>query len=196
MKTFTGFLLKSGLPLFAIFASVLVQAESLLLHDQSSIRFISVKNAAVAEVHYFGSLSGVISNSGAVQVNIPLVDVETLIPIRNERMREMLFETVRFPSAQLRAQVDMKTIKALANGEYMELDLSLSLDLHGNTRDLMTGVSVARLGDELHVQTLQPLLLQVSDFGLGDGVERLREVAGLQNIATAVPVMAHLVFSR
>ena len=43
---------------------------------------------------------------------------------------------------------------------------------------------------------MQPIVINAADFELTAGIERLREVAGLQNIATQVPVTASLVFSR
>jgi hypothetical protein len=170
-------------------------AASELVADKSDIRFVSVKNASVAEVHYFKSLSGGI-DGGVVNVTIPLVDVETLIPIRNERMQKMLFETELYPRATLTGQVDMEKVMALKSGEYTQMDVSFMLDLHGSSKQLASAVTVARLGDEIHVTTLQPLVLSAADFKLTEGVERLREVAGLSNISTAVPVTAHLVFRR
>ena len=171
------------------------QAASELVADKSDIRFVSVKNASVGEVHYFKSLSGGI-DEGEVTVTIPLVDVETLIPIRNERMRKMLFETDLYPRATLTGRVDMDKVMALKSGEYAQMDVNFTLDLHGSSKELSSAVEVARLGDEIHVSTLQPLVLNVADFKLTEGVERLREVAGLSNISTAVPVTARLVFSR
>ena len=166
-----------------------------LLADKSDIRFISVKNAAIAEVHHFKSLAGGISG-GEVNVVIPLVDVETLIPIRNERMQKMLFEIDSFPKATLSGNVDMAAVMALENGDYTRMTVQFTLDLHGNSKQLSSEVLVARLGNEIHVSTEQPLVLNVADFKLTEGVERLREVAGLANISTAVPVTANLVFSR
>jgi hypothetical protein len=176
-------------------ASAAALAEHALLEAKSDIRFISVKNASVAEVHYFRSLSGSIEG-GSVSVEIPLVDVETMIPIRNERMQKLLFETDLYPRATLKGNVDMDKVMALENGDYAVMDVTLSLDLHGNTHSIDAAVNVARLGDEIHVSTIQPLVLSAADFELTGGIEKLREVAGLQNIATQVPVTAHLVFSR
>ena len=166
-----------------------------LVAEKSDIRFISVKNASFAEVHRFGSLSGSITGD-SVLVTIPLVDVQTRIPIRNERMREMLFNTDLYPKATLTADVDMAKIMALQSGEYADMDVAFVLDLHGSSRTLNAAVSVARLGDEIHVSTLAPLVLNARDFELTAGIEKLREVAGLSNINTAVPVTARLVFSR
>lgn len=188
LKTLVSLALSLGIALPTLAASELVA-------EKSDIRFVSVKNASVAEVHYFKSLSGGI-DEGVVNVTIPLVDVETLIKIRNERMRKLLFETDLYPRATLTGQVDMEKVMALKSGEYAQMDVSFTLDLHGSSKQLSSAVEVARLGDEIHVTTLQPLVLNVGDFKLTEGVERLREVAGLSNISTAVPVTARLVFSR
>ena len=165
-----------------------------LLADQSAIQFVSIKNATVAEVHHLPNLRGSIDDKGLVTVQIVLADVETHIPIRNERMQAMFFEVASYPLASLRASVDFASLAAMNNGAYRELELSFQLDLHGREQRLSTRVGVARLGRQLHVNTLAPLLLNTGSFNLTDGVERLREVVGLKSIATAVPVTARLVF--
>ncbi|MEE4193314.1 MAG: YceI family protein [Halieaceae bacterium] len=180
--------------LLATLLSVPALAEHALVGEKSDIRFISVKNAAVAEVHRFRSLSGGIED-GAVSVTIPLVDVETMIPIRNERMQKMLFETELYPKATLTAVVDMGKLKALKSGDYTTMEVEFTLDLHGSSKTYSSEVNVARLGDELHVSTEQPLVVSAADFDLTAGIESLREIAGLNNIATQVPVTAQLVFA-
>jgi hypothetical protein len=169
-------------------------AGGVLLPEKSSVRFVSVKNAVVAEVHHFSGITGWVDDEGRVVVNIPLVSVETMIPVRNERMRELFFETGSFPAAVIQADVDLKAVAALANGEYATMKVLFELNLHGQQQMLEANVLVARLGKELHVSTQQPLIINTASFALTDGVERLREVAGLNNIATAVPVTASLVF--
>lgn len=170
-------------------------AEATLLGDKSDIRFISVKNAAVGEVHHFRNLSGSLDDSGHVQVTIPLVDVETLIPIRNERMQKLLFDTLTFPTATIEADVDMAVLNALASGDYTDMDVTLTIDLHGSRKAYTATLGVARLGNEIHVATLAPLIVNAADFELTAGVEQLREIAGLANISTAVPVTVSLVFA-
>ena len=171
------------------------QAGQELLAAKSSVYFISVKNENVAEVHTFGTLRGSI-DEGKVSVTIPLVDVETMIPIRNERMRSMLFEIDSFPNATLEADVDMDEVMALENGEAMAMTLQFNLDLYKREKVITTPVTVARLGDEIHVSTDKPIILNAAYFKLDAGIERLREVAGLKMISTSVPVTARLVFSR
>lgn len=164
--------------------------------ERSTVQFLSVKNASVAEVHHFSKVSGGIDDDGRATVAIDLASVETMVPIRNERMREMLFETVKFPEATLSAQVpdDLDDLDA---GETSRVDLELSIDLHGKTALYTATTNVTRLADgSLQVVLAAPVLVKAADFGLAGGVEMLREVAGLNTISTAVPVDATLVFEE
>ncbi|EAQ97503.1 YceI family protein [Congregibacter litoralis] len=162
--------------------------------ERSTVQFMSVKNASVAELHHFRSITGGISDTGAAQVALDLDSVETLVPIRNQRMRELLFETVRFPAAILRAEVP-KSLSELPVGETRDTAIEVEVDLHGAKQSYTTEVLVTRLKDGgLQVVISEPLLVKAADFGLADGIEVLREVAGLQSISTAVPVSGQLVF--
>jgi hypothetical protein len=129
-----------------------------------------------------------------VQVSIDLDSVETMIPIRNQRMRELLFETVRFPAATLEASVDPALLEVAA-GATREAELDVTLDLHGSRVDYTVAALVSGGADgSVQVVLAQPLVVRAADFGLEAGVEVLREVAGLQSISTAIPVDARLVF--
>ncbi|MEE4111123.1 MAG: YceI family protein [Halieaceae bacterium] len=164
--------------------------------ERSTVQFLSVKNASVAEVHHFTKVSGGIDDDGQATVTIDLASVETMIPIRNERMREMLFETARFPEATLSARVPAD-LDELDAGETTRADLEVSIDLHGKTALYSAAAHVTRLADgSLQVVLATPVLVKAADFGLEGGVEMLREVAGLKNISTAVPVDATLVFEE
>lgn len=164
--------------------------------DKSSINFISTKNAAIAETHGFASLVGYIGSEGNASVTINLDSVETLIPIRNERMREMLFRTAEYPTATVATQVDPALLAALADGGTVSTELPVQLSLHGMENTLNAQLLIIHEGGTLRVVTSRPLLLSADDFNLGPGVEALREVAGLASISTAVPVTVNLLFTR
>ncbi len=171
-------------------------AEWSLDGDLSSIHFSSIKQGTVGEVHSFKSLSGKVTKDGTASVTIDLASVESLIPIRNERMREMLFEIASFPTATVSTQVNNKAIQALAAGETTFQDVTFTLSLHGNSHDYPAKLRVVKLSDNsLMASTESPIMVRAADFKLTAGIEKLREVAGLNSIATAVPVSAKLVYS-
>jgi hypothetical protein len=174
--------------------SVPVLAEWTLDNEASRLSFVSTKNASKAELHHFRSLSGAVDDSGSARLRVDLDSVETLVPIRNERMRELLFETVRFPAATLTAQVP-ESVLALQPGESLVTEISIDVELHGASKAYPASVLVSAGADGLRQVLLrEPLLVDAADFGLDGGIGTLREVAGLTSISTAVPVTAHLVF--
>ena len=165
-------------------------------NEASTLSFVTVKADHVAEVHTFDSLSGSVSNSGAVQVTIELASVNTMIPIRNERMQAMLFETGMFPRAGITANVDASSLGDLSVGEVMSDSIEFSLDLHGTAKTYTAEVQIIRVADGVSVATTKPVLIQAGDHNLITGVEALREVAGLPSISQAVPVSFTLAFTR
>jgi polyisoprenoid-binding protein YceI len=170
-------------------------ADWVLDNERSAVSFVSVKNARTAELHHFKALTGTVSDAGAARIAIDLDSVETLIPIRNQRMRELLFETVRFPAARLEAQIP-ETMLNLEPGASVTDLVTVVLDLHGARKDF-AALLVATRTAEGHMQVVlrDPLVVNAADFGLEAGIEVLREVAGLESINKAVPVSAHLVFA-
>ncbi|TGD72957.1 YceI family protein [Mangrovimicrobium sediminis] len=160
----------------------------------SSVYFISVKNAAVAETHHFGGLLGYVGEDGAARVTIDLNSVETAIDVRNGRMREMLFETVDFPTATVTAKIDPAILAEVAKGATITAELPVTLGLHGVEKSLDVALTVFSDGASMRVMTPYPVLIKAEDFGLAPGVEALRAVAGLNSISTAVPVSFSLSF--
>ena len=66
--------------------SLVTQARWQLDSDASNLSFISIKNGTIVETHTFSTLSGEVGNDGNAAVIIALSSVQTLIPIRDERM--------------------------------------------------------------------------------------------------------------
>ena len=160
----------------------------------SAIR--SVRFAYAAETHSFGGLVGYIGKNGNVQLSIDLDSVETLIPIRNERMRELLFETTSFPNATVAAEVDPAVLAEVASGGTVSTEVPVRLNLHGIEESLAVPVTGFSDGGSLSVVSSRPIIINAADFGLVAGVEALRKVAGLNTISTAVPVSLNLRFGH
>ena len=173
------------------------RAEWALDNDASRINFISTKANSAAEIHTFGIVDGSVDDEGNVTISIDLDSVDTAIEIRDERMREMLFETGEYPSATLAAQVDTAAIEALDVGEATVITAEGQLQLHGTSTSVTVEVSVARLAeDRILVASRKPVIVNAGQVGLLGGVEKLREVAGLPSISPAVPVTFVLAFDR
>ncbi len=195
MKTlFVG--VGASLGLMAL-SSSLFAADWQISEQDSIVNFISVKKGDIAEVHKFTQVSGKLDDKGHFTLTIPLSSVMTNIEIRDTRMKEVLFEVEKFPSFQLTAQVDKGVADKLAVGAMESMTLEAQLALHGVTKTVLLNVRVAKLSqDKLLVTNEYPVLLNAADFGLTDGVEKLRELAGLPVISKAVPVSFILTLNR
>ena len=165
-------------------------------NDLSRLSFISVKATHIAEVHKFSRLSGGIADNGKVAVDIELASIDTLIPIRNERMLEFLFDAANFPKASIHAQLDPTGLNKLAVGEVTIMALEATLTVKERQMPITTEVLVSKHSDYVVVANLQPIVLNTASLGLGDGVEKLRELAGLPNITQAVPVTFVITFDN
>ena len=163
----------------------------------SEVNFVSIKNASVAETHSFGSLQGSISEAGEIALSIDLGSVATGIEIRDERMREVLFEVVKFPTAMVSATVSPDILDAVTAGGAVTTELPVTVTLHGVEKPLLITVrAVGQPGGKLHVFTPRPVVVNAADFDLGAGVVALQQIAGLASISTAVPVTVNLVFAH
>ena len=172
-------------------------AEWALDNDDSHLNFISIKAGNIAELHQFHKFSGSVDDKGNVLVDIDLTSVDTSIETRDGRMREFLFETDTYPTAQFTAAIDMEVLEDIDEGDSGIMKVAGQLAIHGATLPLEVELLVSRLeSDELVVSTAKPVIVNAGDVGLAAGVEKLRELAGLPSISLAVPVTFNLVFEN
>lgn len=156
---------------------------------RSHLAFVSIKANDVAEVNTFGKIAGSLDADGQATVTLLLDSVETLIPIRDERMREFLFETTNYREAVLTARIDPKLIADMAVGDIAQINAEGSLSLHGQVQPMTLLMQAAKLdASTVMVASIKPSIVDAAKFGMSDGVEKLREIAGLASISKAVPV--------
>lgn len=176
--------------LFVVFN---VQAEWALNSEQSSLTFVSVKQEHIAEVHSIPSLSGNISADGAVTVNLDLASIESGIPIRNQRMKEMLFDVANFRSASF--SMSIPNLNDIAEST-SNLNASGLVELHGVTQEIALEYNMSLDKNKIVATLTKPILVNASQFKLTEGIDALKKVAGLTSIGYTVPVYATLVFEK
>jgi PKD repeat protein len=164
--------------------------------ERSSLHFVSTKKVHVVETHTFTELSGEISADGVAVVRINLDSVDTGIDIRNQRMRDYLFETATYSEAEISLDVDMAQIASIPVGDSLAQDITPTVNLHGFSIPITAQVTITRLNaDTVLVQNTQPILVAAADFGLTDGIEVLRNLASLSVISYSVPTNFTLLFN-
>lgn len=176
-----------------LFASLLFMAGSasanwVLNPTESALFFATVKQGAITEIHHFGRMAGTVGDTGRARLDIDLASIDSHIAIRDERMREHLFQVNEFPLATV--DIDLNSIKSGIQTVYARLNL------HGVKTEITTQLNVSIDGNKLRVSSSSPLLIDASDYGLDTGIETLRELAGLDSIKPTVPVTFSLTFDK
>ncbi|MBP3864569.1 MAG: YceI family protein [Pseudomonas sp.] len=172
------------------------QANWYLDGESSRLSFITTQNANIADVHRFLVLHGKVDRKGLAQLRIEMDSVNSAVPLRDERMRDVLFDFKHFPEAQISAQIDLQPINDLASGAQLELRLPVTVSLRGKQHTYQAELLATRLDERrFQVVTLEPLMLQAEDFVLQPELETLRKLAGLSAISFSVPVNAVLIFT-
>ncbi|MFT6421066.1 MAG: polyisoprenoid-binding protein YceI [Porticoccus sp.] len=164
--------------------------------SRSTLNITSVKNDRLAELFAFERVSGTIDDaSGKASIEVALDSIDSGIEIRDERMRKYLFNTEAFKTASFTADIDLKALKSLKPGEQREIELKGELAMSGHTVPISFQTQVTRLNSgALSVATVAPGFIDVTRHKMAPGIEKLRSLAGLDNISLAVPVTFSVVF--
>ncbi len=187
--------------LYAIFLASLLTlsnsyAEWRLKSAESNVYYVSTKNLTVSELNYFNTLTGTIDEAGNLIIKINLESIETGIPIRNERVKSMLFEVINYGKATVSATINPDHLSKLKVGQNHIETVDFTLDLHGHRQTLSTTVNVIRHSNgNLLVTPITPIIITAKQFGLENGIEKLRKIARLESISPTVPVTFNLTFS-
>ncbi len=162
--------------------------------ELSNISFGSIKNDYVGESHTFGKTSGTVTGDGMVTIALGLGSVQTNIDIRNERMREFVFNNA--PNATITAAIDMAALNALPVGGSTNIETEGTLTLLGVENELEASFFVMRLSEtQVLVDSNGMVMLSTEDAEIDAGIDTLQELAGLDSITRVSPVSLRLVFN-
>jgi len=165
-------------------------------NSRSQVNLVSTKKVSIAENFHFDTVSGSLSDSGKLEVVIDLNSISTGVDIRNQRIKQNLFQTGLFASATFSAALTPKTLNTLKQGGLVQTQVVGMLDFHGVKSQLTIAVDVMANGDTLLASTRKPVLINGGQFGLEGGFANLSQVMGGIDISRSVPVSFNLVLSR
>ena len=190
--------IRTGLALALILACTSAWAEWKLVPDKSHLSFVSTKKEHVAETNTFKSIQGSVDDAGNGEFLVDLNSVDTNVGIRDQRMREFLFQTDLYPMAVYTVSVGPRQMKALSTleaGEQRTLLLDGTLDLHGVKQRVNADVLITKTGvNWIQVATKKPVIIRAENFELVQGVNKLMELVNLPSISKSIPVSFVLTF--
>jgi polyisoprenoid-binding protein YceI len=173
------------------------QANDWTLNKQvSNLTFTTTKNASKTEVQSFQQISGTIKRNVASLV-VNLNSVSTGIEIRDERLKDLFFETKLFPQAVVKIKLSNSGIEMMKVGDIKQVELEAELSIHGVKQKAMVSTQIIYLeSNKLLVNSIKPLVINLQAFKLLKGVNLLCEIAHLKSINAAVPVTFNLMFTQ
>jgi OmpA-OmpF porin, OOP family len=173
-----------------------VQAQEWRLDSGASHFYMQTAKAnSIVEVHQFTGLQGLVRPDGDAKVTIDLTSVSSGIDVRDVRMRFLLFETYKYPNAEVTARLDMDRLREVLTTTRMMYPLTFTLALHGMTKQYETLVYVTRLSDtSVSVSTVKPIVVNTDDFDLTGGLNKLSEAINGTPIVSAASFTFDLVF--
>jgi outer membrane protein OmpA-like peptidoglycan-associated protein len=162
--------------------------------DASTLQFQSIKKGSIIETSSFAALEGAIDADGQTSFKVLLDSIDTKIDLRNVRMRFLFFETFVHPEASISARIDPADLADLASVRRKTITLPFSITLHGVTKELETDLVLTLIRDDLvSVSSSVPIVLELAEFDLIPGLEKLQDAAKVTIVPSTV-VSFDLVF--
>lgn len=184
--------------LFALVGAGLgsAQAQEWLLDPNASHFYMETAKAnSIIETHQFSGLDGRISPDGDARVTIDLTSISSGIDVRDVRMRFLLFQTYKFPNAEVTARLDMGKLREVMRTTRIMYPFRFTVSLHGISKEFETLVYVTRVSDNtVSVSTVKPIIVDADTFGLTEGIAKLSEAINGTPIVTAASFTFDLVF--
>lgn len=161
----------------------------------STVNFASIKKQYVVEPAVISGISGKIDDKGVLELTIPLNMLDTGVSIRNERLRAMFFDEEKFPSVKVTASVPEQL---MGNEDLaMQKMLPATVELYGQSKELIFTVNIVKSGSHLMVSTAKPTVISGFDFGIPEeSLTSVSNTVGDIALSPSVPVNFSLVLEK
>ena len=172
-----------------------VHAGWVLDSDTSKLNFSFTKNTHLVTTATFNNLYGSISDKRVARVEISLNSLYSGIEKRDSRLKDLFFQTRKFPVAEVEMKLYNRTLKKIQKDKRTTMNISFYLTMNGVKRRMDADVFINLDDDgEINILTVNPVMVEANKFGYTEEVEVLVRLAGVKNISYVVPVTFHLRF--
>ena len=149
-------------PSMTSMASDAMQSTGNWVSTDSQVHFTSNKtnkqNKTITEESSFATSSAQLSADGAFAMSIDLASVKTNIDLRDERLRDWVFEVAKFPKAEISGKIDMNAISSLKTGDSVNLERAArfgdEIGGHPMSGHIIATTPISRIEQNEHNRTL------------------------------------------
>ena len=195
MTKYKGMLGAAAIFIASSLFSSAAYADWILDAENSNISYGTVKNDMIGENNTFKTISGHLNNDGQIDIEIDLSSIDTLIEIRDGRMRDIVFKVSENATAKLSGEIDLKAYDNQEIGTSRIIETTVSLELVGQKLEHDVKLLVTRLAkNKVMVTPHGVMFIDADDYDLVDAIEILRNLAGLDSIASVISMGFYLTF--
>ena len=197
MTKYKGILGAAAIFIASSLFSSAAYADWILDAENSNISYGTVKNDMIGENNTFKTISGHLNNDGQIDIEIDLSSIDTLIEIRDGRMRDIVFKVSENATAKLSGEMDLKAYDNQEIGTSRIIETTVSLELVGQKLEHDVKLLVTRLAkNKVMVTPHGVMFIDADDYDLVDAIEILRNLAGLDSIASVISMGFYLTFIK
>ena len=197
MTKYKGMLGAAAIFIASSLFSSAAYADWILDAENSNISYGTVKNDMIGENNTFKTISGHLNNDGQIDIEIDLSSIDTLIEIRDGRMRDIVFKVSENATAKLSGEMDLKAYDNQEVGTSRIIETTVSLELVGQKLEHDVKLLVTRLAkNKVMVTPHGVMFIDADDYDLVDAIEILRNLAGLDSIASVISMGFYLTFIK
>ncbi|MBT5384447.1 MAG: YceI family protein [Kordiimonadaceae bacterium] len=197
MTKYKGMLGAAAIFIASSLFSSAAYADWILDAENSNISYGTVKNDMIGENNTFKTISGHLNNDGQIDIEIDLSSIDTLIEIRDGRMRDIVFKVSENATAKLSGEIDLKAYDNQEIGTSRIIETTVSLELVGQKLEHDVKLLVTRLAkNKVMVTPHGVMFIDADDYDLVDAIEILRNLAGLDSIASVISMGFYLTFIK
>lgn len=197
MTKYKGMLGAAAIFIASSLFSSAAYADWILDAENSNISYGTVKNDMIGENNTFKTISGHLNNDGQIDIEIDLSSIDTLIEIRDGRMRDIVFKVSENATAKLSGEMDLKAYDNQEIGTSRIIETTVSLELVGQKLEHDVKLLVTRLAkNKVMVTPHGVMFIDADDYDLVDAIEILRNLAGLDSIASVISMGFYLTFIK
>ncbi|MCC3862019.1 YceI family protein [Pseudemcibacter aquimaris] len=168
-----------------------------LVEGSSNLSYGTIKNSMIGENNTFKKVSGSLNDDGHIDITIDLSSVDTQIELRDQRMRDIVFKVAENASAKLTGDMNLQAHNDQEIGTSKMVEATIGLELVGEKIEHDVTLMVTRLAENKVLVTPHGVMfIDVDDYNLVSAIETLRGLAGLDSIATVVPMSFNLTFEK
>lgn len=160
----------------------------------SQVSFATIKKQYVVEPAKITQLSGEIKANGQVSILVPLQQISTGVSIRDDRLNTLFFESIKFPTVNISADVQdsLKTAKAAERKT-----MTFNVEIYGKVKPILAEVIISQSQSHIVVSSLAPLIIKAKDFSIpAANLIKLANTVGDIAISSTVPVNFTVVFEK